>query len=101
MYTHMYTNTYVCARVECVCNDIEWRRPIGCLIFMGHFPQKSPIKSVSFAKKDPQLKAFYASSPLCPSACISGGCVYVGIHTYNSIYMYVCVCVCVCVHEHT
>ena len=36
---------------------MSWRRPIGCLIFMCHFPQKSLVISSSLAKNDLQLKA--------------------------------------------
>jgi len=40
-----------------------WQRPIGYLILIIHFLQKSPVSSGSFAKRDPQLKASYGSSP--------------------------------------
>ena len=45
----------------------EWRKDLGCLIFISHFPQKSPIIRGSFAENDLQLKASYAFTLLCTS----------------------------------
>ena len=42
-----------------------WCRVTGCLIFIGHFQQKSPIISGSLAKNDLQLQASCGSSPPC------------------------------------
>jgi len=65
--THAHTNTpphttYIC---KLMAFGTGWRRPIGCLIFVGHSPQKSPIISGSFAKNDVQLEASCGSWPPC------------------------------------
>jgi len=42
-----------------------WRQITRYFIFIGHFPQRSPVVSGSFAKNDLQLKASYDSTPPC------------------------------------
>jgi len=86
-----------------------WRRYIGCLIFIGHFPQKSPKSSGSFVKisgsfveisgsfaeRDVQLEAPYASSHSCMThmykwdKCIMHRCM---MHKYERVmHLYECI----------
>jgi len=83
--------------------------PCNACIFMGHFPQKSPMISGSFTKNDLQLKVSCGSLPPC-NACISLSLSRCIPNTFDTpthgvcnvcVMCVVCVCyvrgVCVCV----
>ena len=64
----------------CVRDTIALQKPIGGLIFIGHFLKKSPGIDGSSAERDLRLKASYGSSPPCIRGCelliiIAGGVV--------------------------
>jgi len=78
IYTNVHTHTGAAALLEeagCVRhgdskvkNNLAATRrpkPIGCFIFIGHFPRKSLVFSGSFAENDMQFKAFYGCLPPC------------------------------------
>ena len=69
IYVYIYTHTLHHSGSEEKSNlchntlyNTGWRGPIGCLIFISHFLQKSPIISGSLTERDLQLRASYGSS---------------------------------------
>ena len=91
---YMYIRVSTLSVVVFDCEDVMgvttvWCRIIGCPIFVGHFPQKIPVISGSFAKNYLQLKASYGSSPLCTRYIHIYVYIFICTHIHIYIYIYI------------
>jgi len=95
---YIYTCIHVHTHIPLVKQRTGWRRLIGSLIFMGHFPQKWPISSGSFVENNLQLRGSYESSPPCTTTAVN--CIYIytaflaGTALRHTYYTILCALLC-------
>ena len=94
-WLHVCLLCFGCAFALCL-HTTGWRRLIGSLMLIGHFPRKWPIFSGSFAENDHQLRGPYESSPPCTSDAVCT-CMFACVHLLGCMWSWVCVPLCMCV----